>query len=71
MGDTQWVTSYGERAMEVFLLFFCLLAGATSVLSLLYAVIKADGLRTALCILMGAVWAMITLMTVVQIWVGG
>lgn len=51
--------------MELLLICFCLLTGTTSVVSLLYAVAKTEGLRAALCVLISACMAVITVMTLV------
>lgn len=50
--------------MELLLICFCLLTGTTSVVSLLYAITKSEGLRSALCVLISACMAVITVMTV-------
>lgn len=46
--------------MEAFLVACCLLTGATSVVALLRAVIKTEGLSAALCVLLAGCMAVAT-----------
>lgn len=48
--------------MEAFLIFCCALTGATSVVALLRAVIKTEGMSAALCVLLAACSAVATVL---------
>lgn len=50
--------------MDAFLIFCCVVTGLTSIAALLYAVVKTEGVRVALCVLLGSCSAMATIMLV-------
>lgn len=53
--------------MDAFLIACCVLTGVTSIMALTYAVMKTEGLRVALCVLLGACTAVASVMLV--LWV--
>lgn len=50
--------------METFLIGCCVLTGMTSIAALLYAVVKTEGFRVALCVLLGSCTTVATILLI-------